>query len=62
MTMDVPTTLALTGALLLSVGAGLFHPGLGLLVFGALCLIAAVLTARVSTDGEPTDEGSPGSP
>lgn len=54
---DASTTLALIGTLALSLGAGLFHPGLGLVVFGALILLAAVLVAQAE-DSVTSDEGT----
>ena len=47
-TVDTATALALIGATAVAFGIGLFMPWLGIVAFGLLCLIAAVLVARVS--------------
>ena len=44
---DPPSALAVAGALTVSVGAGLYHVGLGLAVAGAFVLAAAFLISRV---------------
>lgn len=45
--LDLPALLVLLGIGTLSAGAAVYHVGLGLAVFGGLCLVIAFVIARV---------------
>lgn len=54
--LDLPAALALFGAVVVSVGAGLYHLGLGLIVLGAFLVAGAFLIARVPETASGVDE------